>query len=67
MKKFLIISFFLSYIFLMPFIVIAGENPAYTVVPFKGEDEKLSFELAEMLMADLAKSWCHKTCGQAPL
>jgi len=34
----------------------AEEKPAYTVVPFKGADEALSMELAEMLMADLGKS-----------
>jgi len=47
--------FIILLIVLIPYAVLA-EKPAYTVVPFKGADQKLSFELAEMLMADLAKS-----------
>ncbi|MEQ8189983.1 MAG: DUF4384 domain-containing protein [Candidatus Eremiobacterota bacterium] len=42
-------------IILIPCMALS-EEARYTVVPFKGADQKLSFELAEMLMADLAKS-----------
>ncbi|MEQ8221945.1 MAG: DUF4384 domain-containing protein [Candidatus Eremiobacterota bacterium] len=42
-------------IILIPCMALS-EEASYTVVPFKGSDQKLSFELAEMLMADLAKS-----------
>ncbi|OQA20406.1 MAG: Protein TolB [bacterium ADurb.Bin363] len=49
--KFLVILLLM----LVPLVALAQEVK-YTVVPFRGDDKKLSFELAEMFMADLAKS-----------
>jgi len=53
-KKSILLIVIFCFISLQP--IPAEEKPAYTVVPFKGADEALSMELAEMLMADLGKS-----------